>query len=789
MAVKESTIGQASAIVSAEQVIKRVAKTRAMSYLGLSAIGFLLARAFILGGISPFAAAFVASQCTVGTNAMPGKSGTGDRERIQKAVFALSGVIGGYLTVGLGSSIRYMAVCILIFSASMVFRGSSLSKKVFFAPAVALLMSGATGIVYWASIGAETLPLVLLITELLLIAGCSYLFSAASDNDIFAEQTQMTNAGRLLIASCCLMALSGIELGTLSPARIIAVCAVMLIAFRGGTGMGAGTGLSMGLVMDLGLGFPYYSMAYGSAGLSAGLFRRAGKLFCALAFVGTGAVTALWAVSNTQRLSVMLEYFIASVIFLVIPDMKFPKLTFGVARTDSVAHTERLRAHIREHLTAAGQAFENIHEEVVQSLERSNRIEGIEVVFDRTSKQICQRCAQVRRCWEEERRLTYSSIRSAAALCEKRGWIERSDFPTAFSCRCPHYKQFVETANREMGSMLSRRQFGARVSESRAQLSRQYAEFGRVLTEASERFDLRFDNAAERRLARFLQRKQLSAATEVYALPNGRMCAKITGENLSVLLTDKRMFALEVSNELGWLANEPDVLPNVSLNQITLFEAEPMTVTLGVAAHKRDGQAISGDTGTYFKNDEGMLFIILSDGMGSGEQAAYDSRQAVTLLEKLLKANISPECALGTLNSALCLKNADTSVFVTIDLLALDLLTGQLSTYKLGAAPTYIRQNGMLRRLGNTTLPAGLDAEYKPQASRARLDDGDWVFLITDGIADGENDGWLLHTLNKIDEADSPRDCAARVLNQAMQTGGAADDMTVLAIKTRLNQT
>jgi stage II sporulation protein E len=755
-----------------------------MNYLGLSAIGFFMARAFILGGISPFAVAFVAAQCAIGA---PSGNAAAGREKMMKAFFALTGVLGGYLAGGLDNSIRYMAVCILIFSAGMVFRGSSPAKSALFAPLVALLMSGTTGIVYWASIGAEALPMVLLVTELLLVTGCTYLFTAAKEGGISSEQIQMMNAGRLLIASCCLMALAGIEMGTLSPARIVAVCAVMLIAFRGGTGMGASTGLCMGVVMDLGMGFPYYSMAYGSAGLSAGLFRRVGKLFGALAFVGTGAITALWAVSNTQRLSVMLEYFIASVIFLMIPDTMFSKLTFSVSRADTIAHTERLRAYIGQHLTAAGQAFEDIHEEVMQSLERSSRIEGIEVVFDRTSKQICQRCAQVRRCWEEERRLTYSSIRSAAALCEKRGWIERSDFPTAFSCRCPHYKQFVDTANRELGAMLSRRQFGARVNESRAQLSRQYAEFGRVLTEASTQFDLRFDNAAERRLARFLQRKQLSAATEVYALPNGRMCAKINGENLSVLLTDKKMFTMEVSNELGWSAGEPDVSPSASLNQITLYEAEPMTVTLGVAAHKRDGQAISGDTGTYFKNDNGMLYIILSDGMGSGEQAAYDSRQAVTLLEKLLKAGISPESALGTLNSALCLKNADTSVFVTIDLLALDLLTGHMKTYKLGAAPTYIRQNGTLRRLGNTTLPAGLDAEYKPQASRARLEDGDWVVLITDGIADGENDGWLISALNKIDEADSPRDCAARVLSQAMQAGGAADDMTVLAVKTRMN--
>lgn len=780
--MKQTLVGQAGVVAmsSAKQTFKRAIDTQTVSYIGLAAIGFLMARASILGGLSPFAAALVASQFNREEN---------DRASVKfmSMIFTLFGVLIGGLSAGIAGNIRHMAVCVLIFSASMVFRGTPLAKKRFFAPAVAVLMSGSTGIIFWASKGAEAMPMVLLVTELLLVVGCTYLFGTIYEGGILPEQIQLANAARLLVASCCLMSLANIELGTLSPARIAAVCTVMLISFRGGAGMGAGTGLCMGLVMDLNLGLPFYSMAYGSAGLSAGLFKRVGKLFSALAFVGTGTITALWAVNNTQRLSVMLEYFIASVIFLLIPDTMFSKLTFSTVRTENIAHTERLRTHIKYKLDAAGKAFTEVYSELSQALDRSNKKEGIEVVFDRTSKQICQRCAQVRRCWEDEQRLTYSSIRAAATLCEKRGWVERSDFPTAFSCRCPHYKRFIDTANHEMGAMLSRRQFGVRVNESRTQLSRQYAEFGRVLNDVSSQLDLRFDNAAERRLTRYLQNKQLSASAEVYVMPGGRMCAKISGENLSVLLTDKREFTLEISRELGWLANEPDALPNASLDQIMLYQAEPITATLGIASHKRDGQAVSGDTGTYFKNDDGMLYIVLSDGMGSGEKAAYDSRQAVALLEKLLKAGISPECALETLNSALCLKNADTSMFVTIDLLSLNLLDGQLKSFKLGAAPTYIRQNGKLRRIGDTTLPAGLDSEYKPQAGRARLEHGDWAILITDGISDSENDEWLLDALNKLDDNDSPRDCAARVLSRAMQRGGAADDMTVLAVKARSN--
>ena len=42
---------------------------------------------------------------------------------------------------------------------------------------------------------------------------------------------------------------------------------------------------------------------------------------------------------------------------------------------------------------------------------------------------------------------------------------------------------------------------------------------------------------------------------------------------------------------------------------------------------KKEGESVSGDRGTYFKTDAGALCVILSDGMGTGEDAAGESVQ------------------------------------------------------------------------------------------------------------------------------------------------------------------
>lgn len=112
----------------------------------------------------------------------------------------------------------------------------------------------------------------------------------------------------------------------------------------------------------------------------------------------------------------------------------------------------------------------------------------------------------------------------------------------------------------------------------------------------------------------------------------------------------------------------------------------------GVAARKKDGETVSGDAGTYFKRSDGTLYVLLCDGMGSGPQANRESTLALRLLEQFLQAGVDTEHALVTLSSALALRGEEAGGFTTIDLLQVDLFSGDGVVFKLGAAPTYVRK-------------------------------------------------------------------------------------------------
>ena len=102
--------------------------------------------------------------------------------------------------------------------------------------------------------------------------------------------------------------------------------------------------------------------------------------------------------------------------------------------------------------------------------------------------------------------------------------------------------------------------------------------------------------------------------------------------------------------------------------------------------------------------------------------------------------------------------------------------------YKLGAAPTYIKKGGSVQRLSGKSLPAGL-AEGEPSALdqfSLRLNPGDCVLMVSDGVCSGLEDGWLREELNRFDGA-SPKDLARELVTRDPKD--ATDDRTALVVR------
>ena len=199
------------------------------------------------------------------------------------------------------------------------------------------------------------------------------------------------------------------------------------------------------------------------------------------------------------------------------------------------------------------------------------------------------------------------------------------------------------------------------------------------------------------------------------------------------------------------------------------------------ALRPQAGEQLCGDQVEQFEVGDGV-YLLLCDGMGSGQEAHREAALTVRLLEQFLRAGIEAAPALKTLNSALALRGETGGAFTTIDLLALRRSTGEATLYKYGAAPSYLKHTAHVTRFTAHSLPAGLQATTEPpEVTRLALPAGSYFVMISDGIADENSDEWLQNLLVGWNGTDVHA-LTALILSESRSRRGLEDDCAVLAV-------
>ena len=281
------------------------------------------------------------------------------------------------------------------------------------------------------------------------------------------------------------------------------------------------------------------------------------------------------------------------------------------------------------------------------------------------------------------------------------------------------------------------------------------------------------DLVGDRRLRARIAELGLDVRTAVYRDSRGLLRVEADGPDRRELVRHGHLA------EIARLLGVPLRVEREGSEGVSLLQEEPLMAVAGAAARKKDGEMVSGDTGTYFKRPDGMLFVLLCDGMGSGSAARRESALAVQLLEQFLMAGLRAEQALATLSNALALRGEEQGGFTTVDLLQVDLFTGQGALFKLGSAPTYVKQGGQVRRLACRSLPAGLESGGA-EAFELRLAAGDCVLMMSDGICGTGDDGWVCRRLEEFDGTGA-RELARDLVVRS--PGEATDDRTALVVR------
>lgn len=228
-----------------------------------------------------------------------------------------------------------------------------------------------------------------------------------------------------------------------------------------------------------------------------------------------------------------------------------------------------------------------------------------------------------------------------------------------------------------------------------------------------------------------------------------------------------------------------------------LFVEEPRFVVLfGSARAVKENEVISGDNYSIIQSDRGWTTVLLSDGMGSGQQANADSSQVLDMMEKMLEAGFETDMAVSLVNSALLAAGdrAGRRNMSTLDICSLNLYQGVCVFRKVGAAASFLKSNSYVEQISLPGLPLGILTAGEEEAQGAsrrsvgrELIDNDYIIMMSDGVLDAlKESGYETAMIQYLEgmREQHPEEMARNLLQFVLRCsqGRILDDMTVLVL-------
>ncbi|MBQ2802352.1 MAG: SpoIIE family protein phosphatase [Lachnospiraceae bacterium] len=331
-----------------------------------------------------------------------------------------------------------------------------------------------------------------------------------------------------------------------------------------------------------------------------------------------------------------------------------------------------------------------------------------------------------------------------------------------------------------------------RLWENRQVISNNLTEVADIMTKLVEE-ELCYERVEDKKRKKLIQALKSEGifADDLYYF-TGKKGKKVIGMTLSTLRkggisTDDAANILSVLLKKSMQAsvNSPYLIDR--RKNCFLFVEEPSYIALsGFCRATKETESISGDNYAIVEAEKGRLTVLLSDGTGSGERACADSERVLDLMEKMLEAGFCTETAINMANAAIFARGEE-GHHPTLDLCNLDLDEGSCDIYKIGGAATFLKRENEVEIISQGNLPLGIFQSVEPEPLHYKLQDGDYLILMTDGVLDAleeiDCEEAMAEAIGFITEK-NPQEIAHKLLQLVIKSCGGhiLDDMTILVI-------
>ncbi len=708
-----------------------------------------------------------------------------------------SAVIGssmGYIIMGgRTGNFRYIAAMLAVAAIRWTLNDiKKLSRHSLYAAAVCFVPTLATGLAALSVTGVRPETVFRFIIEALIGAVAAYFFSRTV---VILHGTKtlgmllMQEVACLVLSGCIfILSLSGICIGTVSLGRIAAIICILMASRYGSTGGGAVAGISTGIVLSLSDTSLYFiGAAYALGGLMSGIFSQAGRIISCVIFTLSVILISFQGEQLSTTFTMIYECIAASVVFIILPKNtgSFISAVFSSSKDENC---EGLRRSIIMRLDFASKALSDVSEDVEEVASKLSRLvtPTLDSVYEKAVESTCKRCGLKVFCWEHKDGVAIESFQTVNPVLIGRGSIEPEDFCDDFRRKCCRTAEMARAVNKCYQNYLASEAASKRVDEVRSVVAGQFCGLGDILGEMADEYENYefFDNELSDRISmKFKELGMIPTDISCRVDHLGRMTVEAGIYDDDRRRIKRSIILHEVSKICGRHFEAPSVTAAFGKCRILLCERPSFDVEIASSQHVCGSGLLCGDNLRYFNDGMGRMITVLSDGMGTGGRAAVDGGMAVSIISKLIKAGLGFDCSLKVVNSALLVKSEDESL-ATLDVVSVDLYTGDVDFMKAGAAVSFIRKGGEMYRVETPSLPVGILPDVEFTCTEDILQPDDIIVMVSDGaISSGED--WIERIIMKWGSEKDMQELAHLINDEATarREDGHDDDITVIAMR------
>lgn len=735
-------------------------------------VGLFLARAVPMTGLAPFGVSFLAME----------------RKPSLGMGLSLLFTALGYLSLGQGAQLRYIAVC-------LGYVGILLCRRKKEEPAT-MQAAGIVGVLTFLfglltrvrgpfSVGQILFAMIdgglVMLGVLVFDQGRRFL----KEKDCFSRMpTNEEKRCLFLMTGIVLLSFQGLPLSdAFSLANLVGLFLLGAATISGGLLVGTVAGLGLGILLGMNGELLSVMAAYGGCGLVCGSCARYGKYVVACGLAMSGLFFGYYA-----EVFPFYEVLLGAGALLFVPQGGYEALqrfTNFSAQPAENPYKERVNAK----LSRSAASFHALAEAFARLAEPKKQVDKQEVavLFDTVADRVCRDCSRVGECWETEHRATHTTMLHFLEIMEQKGQLKEKDVMEGFAGHCLRVGRLVSECNRLFEIYKLNQAWQNKLCENRALAGEQFRGIGEILQRMKSQLEqeLSLDTLAAEEIRCRLE-KQGVIAREVQVSQGIDGARKVQLQHKS---KDKEEAEAIVPGILRgvlgsvFVPSASPVTEKGRMQTVTYYQAPRHYVEIGVAAAGKWEE--NGDSHLTQRLQGRKFLAVISDGMGTGPRAGQESGAIVSLLEQFMDAGFEREVAVGLINSLMVMKSAR-EAFATVDLCMIDLDTGEAEFVKNGAEPSYIKRKNNTETIRAASLPVGLLSGVEVEAFAHKLNVGDTIVMVSDGLVPHNgSEGWLRQAVEQAADGIPVQELADQIMEKAelLQEGKPEDDRTVLVLR------